>query len=66
LKSKISSKTKFIIINSPNNPTGRVISKEELLQIADIVRENPNINILSDEIYELILKKEFKTTVYLH
>ncbi len=59
LKSKISSKTKFIIINSPNNPTGRVMSKEELLQIADIARENPSINILSDEIYELILKKDF-------
>ena len=60
LKSKISPKTKFIIINSPNNPTGRVMSKEELLQIAELVRENKNINILSDEIYELILKKEFK------
>jgi len=36
------------------------MSKEELLQIADLARENPNINILSDEIYELILKKEFK------
>lgn len=34
--------------------------KEELLQIAELVRENKNINILSDEIYELILKKEFK------
>ena len=60
LKSKISSKTKFIIINTPNNPTGRVMSKEELLQIAGIVRENKNINILSDEIYELILQKGFK------
>ena len=59
LKSKISSKTKFIIINSPNNPTGKVMSKEELLQIADIARENPSIKILSDEIYELILKKDF-------
>ena len=36
------------------------MSKEELLQIADLARENPNINILSDEIYEIILKKEFK------
>ena len=36
------------------------MSKEELLQIADIAREYPNIIILSDEIYELILKKEFK------
>ena len=60
LKSKISSKTKFIIINTPNNPTGRVMSKEELLQIANVARDNKNINILSDEIYELILKKEFK------
>ena len=60
LKSKISPKTKFIIINSPNNPTGRVMPKEELLKIAEVVRENKNINILSDEIYELILKKEFK------
>ena len=59
LKSKISPKTKFIIINSPNNPTGRIMPKEELLQIAEIVRGNKNINILSDEIYELILKKEF-------
>jgi len=59
LKAKITSKTKFIIINSPNNPTGRVMAKEELLQIAEVVREHKNINILSDEIYELILKKEF-------
>ena len=58
LRSKISSKTKFIIINSPNNPTGKVMSKEDLLQIAEIARENQNINILSDEIYELILKKD--------
>jgi len=36
------------------------MSKDELLQIADLARENPNINILSDEIYELILKKEFE------
>ena len=60
LRSKISSKTKFIIINTPNNPTGRVMSKDELLEIAQLVRENQKINILSDEIYELILEKEFK------
>ena len=59
LKSKITSKTKFIIINSPNNPTGRVMPKEELIQISEVVREHKNINIISDEIYELILKKDF-------
>ena len=56
LKDKISSKTKFIIINSPNNPTGRVLSENELLEIIGIIRKHDQINILSDEIYELILK----------
>ena len=59
LKLKITSKTKFIIINSPNNPTGRVMPKEELIQISEVVREHKNINIISDDIYELILKKDF-------
>ena len=56
LKDKISSKTKFIIINSPNNPTGKVLSENELLEIIEIIRKHDQINILSDEIYELILK----------
>ena len=58
LKEKISSKTKFIIINSPNNPTGKVLSENELLEIIEIIRKHDQINILSDEIYELILKNK--------
>ena len=57
LISKITSKTKFIIINSPNNPTGKVLREEELNIIAEVLREYRNINLISDEIYELILKK---------
>ena len=57
LCSKISNRTKFIILNTPNNPTGKILEKKELLEIADIVRQNKNINILSDEIYECILQK---------
>ena len=60
LKSLVSSKTKFIIINSPNNPTGKVLSKSELLEIIEVVRENKHINIISDEIYEYILKRDVK------
>mgnify|MGYP001206155706 CR=1 FL=1 len=56
LKSKISERTKFIIINSPNNPTGKVLSRNELIEILDIVRDNKQLNIMSDEIYENILK----------
>tara|TARA_Y100001970_G_scaffold293002_1_gene437123 strand:- start:13666 stop:14844 length:1179 start_codon:yes stop_codon:yes gene_type:complete len=57
LISKITSNTKFIIINSPNNPTGRVIDENELNIIAGVLRTHKRINLISDEIYELILKK---------
>ena len=62
LNSKISPKTKFIIINSPNNPTGKVLTNEELQEIADVLRENKHVNLISDEIYELILKEGLKHT----
>ena len=54
LGKNITSKTKWIIINSPNNPTGAVYSKEELLKIADVLMQFPNVYILSDDIYEHI------------
>ncbi len=47
--------TKLLIINSPCNPTGAVWSKTELEAIADVVRANPRMQVLADEIYEYIL-----------
>ena len=54
LKQSISNKTKMIIFNSPHNPTGEIISKEEWLEIQSIVK-NKDIFILSDEVYEAII-----------
>jgi aspartate aminotransferase len=54
LRNVITSKSKAIIINSPNNPTGTVYTKEELLDIAEFCREN-NLLIISDEIYEKLI-----------
>lgn len=54
LENAISDKTKLIIINSPNNPTGAVYSKETLQMIADIAVKH-NIMVLSDEIYEKLI-----------
>lgn len=51
LESLVTSKTKMIILNSPNNPTGAVYPEEILKQIAEIAEKN-NLVILSDEIYE--------------
>ncbi|WML35066.1 pyridoxal phosphate-dependent aminotransferase [Clostridium sp. OS1-26] len=54
LKSAITEKTKMILLNSPNNPTGTVYTKEELVAIAELAKEK-NILILSDEIYEKLI-----------
>ncbi|MBR4554305.1 MAG: pyridoxal phosphate-dependent aminotransferase [Ruminococcus sp.] len=54
MRRKISSKTKAIVLINPNNPTGAVYSKEILMQIADLARENELI-IFSDEIYDRLL-----------
>ena len=58
LKSKINSKTKLLIICSPNNPTGRVWDKEELEKIGNICLKN-NIIIISDEIHSDLVFKKF-------
>ncbi|SHH50647.1 pyridoxal phosphate-dependent aminotransferase [Tepidibacter thalassicus] len=50
----VSKKTKAIILNSPNNPTGAVYTESELREIADIAVNN-NIYIISDEIYEKLI-----------
>tara|TARA_B100001173_G_C15970801_1_gene539919 strand:+ start:182 stop:1372 length:1191 start_codon:yes stop_codon:yes gene_type:complete len=54
LEKSITNKTKLVIINSPNNPSGSVYSKKELLELAEILDKYPNIYVLSDEIYEHI------------
>lgn len=54
LKKKLTNKTKAIILNSPNNPTGTIYKREELLEIAKFAEENELI-IISDEIYEKLI-----------
>lgn len=54
VKNVITSKTKAIIINSPQNPTGRVISENDIAELRKIV-EGTNIFIISDEVYEHLI-----------
>lgn len=54
IRSKITDKTKAIVIISPNNPTGGVLSREMLEELANIVKEH-DITVISDEVYERLL-----------
>jgi methionine aminotransferase len=54
VKEKISPKTKMIILNTPHNPTGSVIGKEDIEQLRNIVK-GTKIFILSDEVYEHLI-----------
>lgn len=51
----LTEKTKMIIINSPQNPTGSVLTKKDIKVIADAVKDRDDIIILSDEIYSKII-----------
>jgi aspartate aminotransferase len=52
LSAAITPKTKWVVLNSPNNPTGAVYTRTELQAIAAVLRENQDVLVLSDEIYE--------------
>lgn len=54
-KSLITPKTKLIIINNPCNPTGGMFDKEDITAMAEILRDRPDIFILSDEIYDRLV-----------
>ena len=60
LKKTINKKTKWLIINSPSNPTGSCYTKEEIQELSKILIKNKNVFILSDDIYEHITYDGFE------
>lgn len=55
VKSKLTKKTKLIILNYPENPTGGILTKEDLKVIADSIANRNDVFVLADEIYSRIL-----------
>ena len=55
LKKYITPKTKWLMLNSPSNPTGAVYSKEELKDLAKVLINHPHVLIMCDDIYEKII-----------
>ena len=54
LENAITKRTKLVVINSPNNPSGSIYTEKEYLALAKVLEKYPEIYILSDEIYEHI------------
>lgn len=55
LEAAVSDKTKLLIINYPNNPTGQILTEADIQALTVFLRKHPDIYILSDEIYEKII-----------
>ena len=60
LEKSITKKTKWIILNSPSNPTGACYSEKEIKEIGKVLEKHPNVFILSDDIYEHVIYGSFK------
>jgi aspartate aminotransferase len=52
LEAAITDKTKWVVLNFPNNPTGAVCTREEMKELADVLLQHPKVLVMSDEIYE--------------
>ena len=60
LEKSITKKTKWIILNSPSNPTGACYSEKDIKEIGKILEKHPDVFILSDDIYEHVMYGNFK------
>ncbi len=62
LEAAITPKTKWLMLNFPNNPTGAVCTPEDLRAIADVMLRHPHVWIMSDDMYEHLMYADFKYT----
>ncbi len=60
LEKAITPKTKWLIINSPSNPTGAVYSADELKALGEVLKKHPNVYVLTDDIYEYLVYDGFE------
>jgi len=60
LEEAITDKTKWLILNSPSNPTGAAYTKDELESLAEVLKKHDSVYVMSDDIYEHITYDDFK------
>ena len=64
LEAAITPASRLLVLNSPSNPTGMVLRRSELEAIADVLRRHPNVSVVCDEIYEMLLSPATPTTAW--
>ena len=62
LEKAITPKTKWVILNSPSNPSGAAYTKAEIRAIADVMLRHPHVWVLTDDMYEHVLYDDFEYT----
>ena len=63
LEEAITPKTKWVILNSPSNPTGEAYGEELLAKLAEVIRKHPHVHVMTDDMYEHLVydSVQFKT-----
>jgi aspartate aminotransferase len=64
IEAAITPRTKWLILNNPNNPTGACCSAEEIGEIAAVMRRHPHVWVMSDDMYEHLLFDDFKHATF--
>ena len=60
LEAAITPKTKWIILNSPNNPTGAGYGRDEMKALTDVLMRHPHVHVMTDDIYEHLVYDDFE------
>ena len=60
LDAAITPRTKWLILNSPNNPTGAAYTRDELKSLTDVLLRHPHVHVLTDDMYEHLVYGDFK------
>ena len=60
LEAAITDKTKWLILNSPSNPTGAGYSADDLTALAEVLRKHPHVHVMVDDMYEYLTYGDFK------
>ncbi len=64
LDAAITPRTKWVLLNSPSNPTGAAYAQSELEALAEVVRRHPHVWVMADDMYEHIVYDDFRFTTF--